>query len=429
MADKMLGKIVAGAALGGASLLVFTPGMAYAGGHDDEGKVIAKPHVVKAGDKVELLQICAEPQEHAYVWSKVTGKVDLHPARDGEHGDWADQGGSNWADQGGDWAEDADQGPDGKDGHGEEHGKAPEGKDEHGKAEEGKGPEGKPEEGKGPEGKPEEGKGPEGKPEEGKGPEGKPEEGKDGHGPGEAGMPEPPADAPKPAGMGAGMAADAGDQGPQGHEEYGQDAEPGWDAADWTRDEYGPDGKDGHGQEAKDEHGARPEGKKDEHGKDGKDEHGKDAKDEHGADAKDEHGKDGKDEHGQEAKDEHGKDGKDEHGKDGKDEHGGWQEDWQDDAGYGQGEDEAGWEHGKDFVYYGEARVSEDVHPGRYELKGSCGEGELVVLPRGGVDGGDGGMATTGLDRGLATGGAGMIGAAALGGLVLLRRRRAGGLV
>ncbi|MDG4805048.1 hypothetical protein [Micromonospora sp. WMMD980] len=362
MAKKMLGKVVAGAALGGAGLLVFTPGLAYAGGHDDEGKVIAKPHVVKAGDTVELLQICSEPQEHAYVWSKVTGRVDLHPARDGEHGGWAD--GTGWADRGGDWAQDADQGPDGKDAHGGDHGQGPDGKDDRGKDEHGKGPEG------------------------GKGPEAKDEQGRDGHGPGEAGMPQPPADAPQPGGTGAGAAADAAGQVP---EEYSQAAEPGWDAADWADDEHGRDGKDGH----------RP---------DGKDEHGK------GPEAKDEH-------KGPEAADEYGKDGKDEHGA-------GWQggDAWQGGDEHGSG-DEAGWEHGKDFVYYGEARVSEDAHPGRYELRGSCGEGELVVLPHGGVDGGDGGMATTGLDRGLATGGAGMIGAAALGGLVLLRRRRAGDLV
>ncbi|WFE31821.1 hypothetical protein [Micromonospora sp. WMMD975] len=364
MAKKMLGKVVAGAALGGAGLLAFTPGMANAGGHDNEGKVIAKPHVVKAGDTVDLLQICSEPQEHAYVWSKVTGKVDLHPARDGEHGEWADGGdsadhggewadgggwadGGDWADGGGwagrgdDWTEDADQGPDGKDGHGDDHGKGPEGKDDKGKA-----------------------------------PEGKDDKGKDGHGPGEAGMPEPPAD-PKPGGVGAGMADAAAGEGP---EEYGQAAEPGWDAALWADDQHAKDGKDG--KDAKD-------------GKNGKD------------------GKDGKDSHGEDAKDEHGKDGKDEHGGD----------------EYGHGGDEAGWERGKDFVYYGEAHVSEDAHPGRYELSGSCGEGELVVLPRGGVDGGDGGMATTGMNRGLATGGAGMIGAAALGGLVLLRRRRASDLV
>ncbi|MFG1676837.1 hypothetical protein [Micromonospora sp. NPDC049282] len=410
MANKMLGKVVAGAALGGAGLLAFTPGTAYAGGHDDEGKVIAKPHVVKAGDTVELLQICSEPQEHAYVWSKVTGKVDLHPARDGEHGDRAD--GAGWADRGGDWAQDADQGPDGKDAHGDDHGKGPEGKDDHGK-----GPESKDDQGRD-----EHGKGPDGKGDQGKGPDGKDDQGKDGHGPGEAGMPQPPADAPQPGGMGAGAPADPAAQGPdrQVPEEYGQAAEPGWDASDWAGDEHGKDGKD-------------------EHGKDGKDEHGNEWQ---GGDAwqggKDEHGKDGKDEHGNEwqggdawqgSKDEHGKDGKDEHGNEWQ---GGdaWQgsDEWQGGDEYGPGGDEAGWEHGKDFVYYGEARVSEDAHPGRYELRGSCGEGELVVLPRGGVDGGDGGMATTGLDRDLATGGAGMIGAAALGGLVLLRRRRAGDL-
>ncbi|MEU1967605.1 hypothetical protein ABZ541_27125 [Micromonospora sediminicola] len=402
MAKKMLGKVVAGAALGGAGLLVFTPGMAYAGGHD-EGKVIAKPHVVKAGDTVELLEICSEPQEHASVWSKVTGKVDLHPARDGEHGDWSDKGG-DWSDKGGDWSDegwDADQGPDGKDGHGrDDHGKGPEGKDDHGKDDHGKDDHGKGEQGKG-------------------------EQGKDEHGPGGNGMPQPPADVPQPGGqpggMGGGVAADHGDRGDwQGHEEYGQDAEPGWekeqpgrDAADWAMDEHGKDGKDGHGRDAKDEHGAW---------QDGKDDHGKDdyAKDEHSAwqDGKDDHGKDDY------AKDDHGKDwqsggeygrGGDEYGRGGDE--------------YGRGGDEAGWEHGKDFVYYGEATVSEHARPGRYELRGSCGEGELVVLPRGGVDGGDGGMATTGVDRGLATGGAGMIGAAALGGLVLLRRRRAGGLV
>ncbi|MER5702695.1 hypothetical protein ABT023_12225, partial [Micromonospora sp. NPDC002296] len=91
MANKMLGKVVAGAALGGASLLVFTPGIAFADGHDGEsrdGKVYVKPHVVKAGDKVELLEICSEPQRNAFVWSKVTGKVKLHSADDdrGQHG-------------------------------------------------------------------------------------------------------------------------------------------------------------------------------------------------------------------------------------------------------------------------------------------------------------------------------------------------------
>ncbi|WP_349880635.1 hypothetical protein ABIH81_13870 [Micromonospora sp. HUAS YX12] len=364
MAKKMLGNVVAGAALGGAGLLAFTPGMAYAGGHD-EGKVIAKPHVVKAGDRVELLAICSEPQKHATVWSKVTGKVDLHPARDGEHGDWG-------GDQ--DWGWDG-KGPDGKD----EHGKGLNGKDDHGK---------------GPDGKDEHGKGLDGRGEPGGYGHGPDANGPGGNGPGGDGMPQPPANQPQPpagqpGGAGAGTAVDPGDW--QGHDEYGQDAEPGWEkeqrgAPDWTKDAHGPDGKDRYGKDAKDEHG------KDEHGS-WPDDKGKDSKDEHGSW---QGGKDDKADYGKDAERDYGKDG---------------------------------WEHGKDFVYYGEATVSHDARPGRYELRGSCGEGELVVLPHGGVDGGDGGMTTTGVDRNLATGGAGMIGAAALGGLVLLRRRRAGGLV
>ncbi|MEU1810212.1 hypothetical protein [Micromonospora aurantiaca (nom. illeg.)] len=383
MAKKMLGKVVAGAALGGAGLLAFTPGMAYAGGHD-EGKVIAKPHVVKAGDTVELLAICSEPQKHATVWSKVTGKVDLHPARDGEHGDRADRGGDWGGDQ--DWGWD-DKGSDGKD----EHGKGPDGRGEPGG--DGHGPGGNGPGGNGPGGNGPGGNGPGGNGPGGNGP--------GGNGPGGDGMPQPPANQPQPpagqpdgqpqpGGAGAGAAVDPGDW--QGHDEYGQDAEPGWEkekpgAPDWTKDEHGPDGKDRYGKDAKDEHGkddrgGRPDGK----GKDGKD----DWQASGGA--------------WQDDKGDYGKDAERDYGKD-------------------------GWEHGKDFVYYGEATVSHDARPGRYELRGTCGEGELVVLPRGGVDGGDGGMTTTGVDRNLATGGAGMIGAAALGGLVLLRRRRAGGLV
>ncbi|MEK8109535.1 hypothetical protein NKG94_43455 [Micromonospora sp. M12] len=93
----MLGKVVAGAALGGASLLVFAPGIAFANGHDDgadrDGKVYAKPHVVKAGDEVKLLEICPDRQEHAYVWSKVTGKVKLDPAHEdrGEDREWSEE--------------------------------------------------------------------------------------------------------------------------------------------------------------------------------------------------------------------------------------------------------------------------------------------------------------------------------------------------
>ncbi|MEV4985805.1 hypothetical protein AB0K30_22285, partial [Micromonospora sp. NPDC053811] len=124
MAKKMLGKVVAGAALGGASLLVFTPGIALADGHHDgkdrDGKVLAKPHVVKAGETVKLLEICSEKQEHAFVWSKVTGKVDLKPVKKDDRGE--DRG---------DWGREDDKGKD-------EHGKDEHGKDEHGKDQNGK---------------------------------------------------------------------------------------------------------------------------------------------------------------------------------------------------------------------------------------------------------------------------------------------------
>ncbi|WP_330465607.1 hypothetical protein [Micromonospora zamorensis] len=411
MAKKMLGKVVAGAALGGASLLVFAPGIAFADGHNDakdrDGKVYAKPHVVKAGEEVKLLEICPDRQEHAYVWSKVTGKVKLKPAHEdrGEDREWREEENSS----------DHDKGKD-------EHGKDDKGKDHEGKDENGKD-----EHGKDDKGKDDKGKDHEGKDEHGKGEEGKGEDGKD--------KPQPPADDAQPGGQGGGAAADAyGDEGSKDWkgEEHGQDADDSRDKKDWdskdegkkdweSKDEHGSDeyGSD-KGWESKDEHGS------DEYGSDkgweSKDEHGSD---EYGSDkgweSKDEHGSDeyGSDK-GWESKDEHGSD---EYGSDkgweSKDEHG----------GYGSEEgrsDERDWDKEREFVYYGEAKVDKDAKPGRYELKGSCGEGELVVLPHGGVDGGDGG-ASTGTDRGLATGGAGLLGAAALGGIVLMRRRRTDG--
>ncbi|WP_238434069.1 hypothetical protein [Micromonospora tarensis] len=172
MAKKMLGKVVAGAALGGASLLVFAPGIAYADGHDDgrdrDGKVYAKPHVVKAGDEVKLLEICPDRQEHAYVWSKVTGKVKLKPVRDdrGEDREWREEENSS----------DHDKGKD-------EHGKDDNGKDHEGKDENGKDHEGKDENGKDENGKDDKGKDHEGKDENGKD-----HEGKDGERQGRAGQ-------------------------------------------------------------------------------------------------------------------------------------------------------------------------------------------------------------------------------------------------
>ncbi|MER7458464.1 hypothetical protein [Micromonospora sp. NPDC126480] len=323
MANKMLGKVVAGAALGGASLLVFTPGIAFADGHHENGgKVFAKPHVVKAGHEVKLLQICEEPQEHAYVWSKVTGKVKLKPVKD-SRGDWREDdkhGKDKKRDHKDDWKDDKhgkDKGRDHKDdwkddkGHGKDDPKPP-----------------------------------------------RPE-------PTETvtTQPAPPANGERSYGQGGG-AADAADEKDRkdwkGYE-HGQDAEGGRDSKD--HEEYDSEGD--------------WKGHEDEKSK----------------------------------------------GRDGHDSEEG---DWSDEESGDHGKDR--WEHKREFVYYGEAKVDWDAKPGKYELKGSCGEGKLVVLPRGGVDGGDGGM-STGADRGLAAGGASLLGAAALGGLVLLRRRTDGSLV
>ncbi|MEH1101991.1 hypothetical protein [Micromonospora sp. CPCC 205561] len=316
MANKMLGKVVAGAALGGASLLVFTPGIAFADGHqDDEGKVYAKPHVVKAGDTVKLIEVCPERQEHAYVWSKVTGKVKLKPAEG--RGDWRGGEEDSRGDKGkdhGDEGRDHDKGKDHED-KGRDHDKDGNGKDGNGKDET---------------------------------PKPQPTATS-------TGQPQPPANGGQ--GGGADVADDEGGHHWKGYE-HGQDAEGDHEGrGDKDHDRYGSDEYD-----------------REDHSGYGSDEYDREGHSGYGSDEESE----------------------------------------------GNGKDH--WEHKRDFVYYGEAEVSEDAKPGRYELKGSCGEGELVVLPRGGVDGGDGGA--VGTDRGLAAGGASLIGAAALGGLVLMRRRR-----
>lgn len=86
MATKFLGKVVAGAAVGGASLLI-APGIAIAdGGYGTDGQIFTHPKGAKAGHEVTIIEICPEPQKHAWVWSKVTGKLDLKPkgGADGE---------------------------------------------------------------------------------------------------------------------------------------------------------------------------------------------------------------------------------------------------------------------------------------------------------------------------------------------------------
>ncbi|MBQ1027205.1 hypothetical protein [Micromonospora sp. C95] len=356
MAKKMLGKVVAGAALGSASLLVFAPGAAYADGQPqtDEGKVFAKPHAVKAGEEVKLVQICPEEQEHPFVWSKVTGKVKLEPARDGgsrgDHKDWREENGA---------AEGADR------------------------------------------------------------------EGWSGH------ERSQPAEAESGSGWGGG-AADARDD--WKGEEHAQDAEGGdskdhdkKDKKDWkdqaeesdSADEKSTGGWSGHenGSDSA-EHdwsGKDDSGESDEREWSGKDDWSGESGESEWSGKSEWSGESG------EREEWSGESGEREEwsGESGESEEWSGKRDWAADE-RGKGDS---WEHKKDFVYYGEAQVAEDAKPGTYKLEGSCGTGELVVLPNGGVDGGDGGIAT-GADRGLAAAGASLVGAAALGGLVLMRRRR-----
>ncbi len=78
----------------------------------------------------------------------------------------------------------------------------------------------------------------------------------------------------------------------------------------------------------------------------------------------------------------------------------------------------------EDFGYRPGVGIRPEAHSGDRDVSGSCAPVEPVILPSGGVDGGDGGADNS--DR-LAASGTAMLGAAALGGLVLMRRRRING--
>jgi hypothetical protein len=81
--------------------------------------------------------------------------------------------------------------------------------------------------------------------------------------------------------------------------------------------------------------------------------------------------------------------------------------------------------YGYEAKYWAWAKVSWKTKPGHYTAKGSCGNGKIVVLPRGSVPGGDGGASSTDTSRTAA--GASLLGAAALGGFLMIRRRRTDG--
>ncbi|MBF9131012.1 hypothetical protein I0C86_18905 [Plantactinospora sp. S1510] len=80
--------------------------------------------------------------------------------------------------------------------------------------------------------------------------------------------------------------------------------------------------------------------------------------------------------------------------------------------------------YGNEAKYWAWAEVPWKTGPGHYAAKGACGNGRIVVLPRGSVDGGEGGAST---DPSRTAAGASLLGAAALGGFLLIRRRRTDG--
>ncbi|GIG91803.1 hypothetical protein [Plantactinospora endophytica] len=82
--------------------------------------------------------------------------------------------------------------------------------------------------------------------------------------------------------------------------------------------------------------------------------------------------------------------------------------------------------YGAKVVYWAWAKAPKETRPGQYKASGECNStGRIVVLPLGSVPGGDGGAASTDSTRTAA--GAGLLGAAAIGGFLLIRRRRTDG--
>ncbi|MDG4789538.1 hypothetical protein O7626_27055 [Micromonospora sp. WMMD1102] len=83
MSRKLLGKVMAGAGLGAASLLICAPGTALADGapHDrgNRGHIHTVPKGVKPGHKFKIILKCEHPVARAWVSSKITGKIWLKP--------------------------------------------------------------------------------------------------------------------------------------------------------------------------------------------------------------------------------------------------------------------------------------------------------------------------------------------------------------
>ncbi|WP_230394391.1 hypothetical protein [Plantactinospora alkalitolerans] len=390
MSKKFLGKVIAGAALGGASLLVWAPSTALADGgyhpdgyqKHDSGHVFAKPEVAKPGQEVKFIEVCSEAQEHAWLWSKVTGKVDLAPKdhkvghEGGKEADKkAEERKDGWDDKkAGDSAEDAAKPGDagGHESSGENYKKEREYQEflkykeqqeylEYRRYKDKAAPEEEqaaPGEKEAPEA--------EGAPSAGEGAPAAPGPTADAvpaPTPSATGqLPQPAEGYQPPAGGAGGAMADDG----KAYEEGAQ----GWDGKKADEGEHGRDDK-------KAQEGERTweDSKPAEKGKPNSDEK-KAQEGEHG-----------------------------------------WEDKKADEGEHGWDDKKAGYE------YWASVTIPWDAKPGTYEVKGSCGEGEFVVTPKGWVDGGDGGL-TSGSSDNLAVAGVGMLGMAALGGLVLMRQRR-----
>ncbi|MEU5938730.1 hypothetical protein ABZ807_06000 [Micromonospora sp. NPDC047548] len=208
----------------------------------------------------------------------------------------------------------------------------------------------------------------------------------------------------------------------------------GWNGRDWDRKDHDRKDEDRKDHDRKDHEDRKDEDRKDH-----------DRKDE---DRKDHDRKDHEDRKDEDRKDEDRKDHdrKDEDRKDwGGSNWDSGNEVWQSGQGGGMAADSDMRDDRKDEDRKDENRKDEDRkdhdrkdHEGkdedrkdhdRKDHEGKDEDRRDHCMPRGHVDGGDGGMTTTSTNRGLATGGAGMIGAATLGGIVLMRRRRANDLV
>ena len=90
MSTRFIARVIAGAAFGGAALLIAVPGIATADDpHHDrdhkkavEGWVYAYPDHTKADRVVHIVQICKHPVQFPSVESKATGVVELGPGTD-----------------------------------------------------------------------------------------------------------------------------------------------------------------------------------------------------------------------------------------------------------------------------------------------------------------------------------------------------------